>query len=72
MLQVLFDPEVFVFGGGLMSSSFFAEGLMSALHETEPSIDARRAELPERSVVLGGMQLVHAKSARAQGEEHSR
>jgi glucokinase len=69
MLQVIFDPEVIVFGGGLMSSSFFAEGLMSALHETEPSIDARRAELPERSVILGGMQLVLAASAQAHGDE---
>jgi glucokinase len=68
MLQVLFDPEVIVFGGGLMSSSFFAEGLMSALHETEPSIDARRAELPERSVILGGMQLVRAASSQTQNE----
>jgi glucokinase len=71
MLEVLFDPEVIVFGGGLMSSSYFAEGLMSALHETEPSIDARRAELPERSVVLGGMQLVSAASARVQDEGRS-
>ena len=71
MLEVLFDPEVMVFGGGLMSSSYFAEGLMSALHETEPSIDARRAELPERSVVLGGMQLVSASDARLHDEGRS-
>jgi len=68
MLQVLFDPEVLVFGGGLMTSSFFAEGLISAIHKAESHIVARCAHAPERSVIHGGMKLAEELSARLQND----
>lgn len=67
LLQLVLDPEVMVFGGGVMSSSFFAEVLITTMREREGSIDARRADLPDRSVILGCVHLVDELSARMKG-----
>lgn len=61
-LRCILDPEVVVFGGGLMGNSVFANRVLGALggegpaREGAPSV--RAAELGDDSVVLGGLHLL--------------
>jgi glucokinase len=64
MVQLVLDPEVVVFGGGLMSSKFFGDRLLGAFHggggPDGKSPLVRAAHFGDDSVIVGGMCLLSA------------
>ncbi len=64
MVQLVLDPEVVVFGGGLMSSKFFGDRLLGVFHggggADGKSPLVRAAHYGDDSVIVGGMCLLSA------------
>jgi glucokinase len=64
MVQLVVDPDVFVFGGGLMSSKFFSDRLLGAFGDdggaNGQSPAVRAAHFGDDSVIVGGMCLLSA------------